>query len=180
MLRKPRVRSRNGCFTCRRRKKKCDESSYPSCKNCTSNKLQCSWPDHVVSVHQKEQGEKPSIPEDKHSENIIPSVSSPKLEIPNSASVPSVPTSLLSGDRVSKPERKGRNYILQRISMQQDCVEDLQDDLFEFLDSVVVGPIVGQYNAAPVSLIRERIARQLDIPGEDINHSHFDENNTQI
>ncbi|KAK7229979.1 hypothetical protein V2G26_002149 [Clonostachys chloroleuca] len=39
----PPTRSRRGCFTCRRRKKKCDERK-PVCKGCTRNKLECKWP----------------------------------------------------------------------------------------------------------------------------------------
>ncbi|TPX16918.1 uncharacterized protein E0L32_003480 [Thyridium curvatum] len=39
----PPVRSRNGCFTCRRRKKKCNEEK-PVCIGCKRNKLDCHWP----------------------------------------------------------------------------------------------------------------------------------------
>lgn len=37
------IRSRAGCFTCRRRKKKCDEVK-PVCKGCARNELECLWP----------------------------------------------------------------------------------------------------------------------------------------
>lgn len=40
------VRVRTGCWTCRRRKKKCDEAR-PKCGGCTRNKLSCSWPRRV-------------------------------------------------------------------------------------------------------------------------------------
>ena len=36
-------RSRTGCFTCRHRKKKCDESK-PICRGCERNGLHCRWP----------------------------------------------------------------------------------------------------------------------------------------
>ncbi|RDW63087.1 Zn(II)2Cys6 transcription factor [Aspergillus mulundensis] len=39
-------RSRTGCFTCRRRKKKCDEI-HPICGGCARNHLPCQWVDHV-------------------------------------------------------------------------------------------------------------------------------------
>lgn len=39
---KPSMRSRTGCLTCRRRKKKCDES-HPSCSGCRRNNLECYW-----------------------------------------------------------------------------------------------------------------------------------------
>lgn len=36
-------RSRNGCLTCRKRKKKCDEI-WPLCTNCAGKGLECKWP----------------------------------------------------------------------------------------------------------------------------------------
>lgn len=36
------MRCRTGCLTCRRRKKKCDESQ-PSCAGCRRNNLECEW-----------------------------------------------------------------------------------------------------------------------------------------
>lgn len=36
-------RSKTGCVTCRRRKKKCDEI-HPKCDGCMRNGLDCSWP----------------------------------------------------------------------------------------------------------------------------------------
>ncbi|KAF7591088.1 hypothetical protein BBP40_001987 [Aspergillus hancockii] len=42
----PIVRVRTGCYTCRRRKKKCDEAR-PSCGGCVRNKLNCEWPANV-------------------------------------------------------------------------------------------------------------------------------------
>ncbi|CUM53197.1 unnamed protein product [Debaryomyces fabryi] len=43
-IRIPRTRSRTGCFTCRKRKKKCDELLYPVCQNCQEKNLACQWP----------------------------------------------------------------------------------------------------------------------------------------
>jgi len=39
----PIVRVRTGCYTCRRRKKKCNEAK-PICGGCARNKLGCIWP----------------------------------------------------------------------------------------------------------------------------------------
>ncbi|GMG22281.1 unnamed protein product [Ambrosiozyma monospora] len=41
----PKKRTKTGCFSCRKRKKKCDERS-PVCSGCARNFLQCVWPDH--------------------------------------------------------------------------------------------------------------------------------------
>lgn len=38
-----RFRSTAGCLTCRRRKKKCDQTK-PRCTGCTRNQLTCNWP----------------------------------------------------------------------------------------------------------------------------------------
>lgn len=42
-LKQPRQRSRNGCFTCRKRKKRCDEGK-PVCNACTRLSLECTYP----------------------------------------------------------------------------------------------------------------------------------------
>lgn len=39
----PKTRTKTGCFTCRKRKKKCDEH-YPICSGCARNFLSCVWP----------------------------------------------------------------------------------------------------------------------------------------
>lgn len=46
-------RSRTGCFTCRRRKKKCDELLYPVCQNCHRKGLECAWPPLKHELHKK-------------------------------------------------------------------------------------------------------------------------------
>ncbi|KAL2060330.1 hypothetical protein VTL71DRAFT_9725 [Oculimacula yallundae] len=68
---KPRIRrnfsrSKLGCFTCKTRRKKCDER-HPICVNCQRNKFQCTWPEGSfpsdVRNHLKAIGQ-PSINED--------------------------------------------------------------------------------------------------------------------
>lgn len=41
--RRPLLRVRTGCLTCRARKKKCDEGK-PNCQGCLRNELDCQWP----------------------------------------------------------------------------------------------------------------------------------------
>lgn len=48
----PRTRSRTGCLTCRLRKVKCDESSYPVCSNCKHKDLPCSWPASKKAIYE--------------------------------------------------------------------------------------------------------------------------------
>lgn len=47
------TRSRTGCFTCRKRKKKCDELLYPTCQNCQEKNLACQWPLKKHEFHKK-------------------------------------------------------------------------------------------------------------------------------
>lgn len=49
----PIIRSRTGCFTCRRRKKKCNEEK-PLCSGCRRNHLECTWPpENTTSQNRK-------------------------------------------------------------------------------------------------------------------------------
>ncbi|QPG73082.1 hypothetical protein FOA43_000387 [Brettanomyces nanus] len=41
----PKTRTKTGCFTCRKRKKKCDEC-YPVCSGCARNFICCIWPEN--------------------------------------------------------------------------------------------------------------------------------------
>ncbi|KAH3668250.1 hypothetical protein OGAPHI_002004 [Ogataea philodendri] len=46
-------RTRSGCFTCRKRKKKCDER-LPVCSGCSRNFLQCCWPENTAKALPKD------------------------------------------------------------------------------------------------------------------------------
>ncbi|KOC17061.1 AMP-binding enzyme [Aspergillus flavus AF70] len=46
------MRSKDGCLTCRRRKKKCDER-HPTCTGCHRNHLTCQWPTTEVAVRMR-------------------------------------------------------------------------------------------------------------------------------
>ncbi|CAK7903206.1 hypothetical protein CAAN1_07S06370 [[Candida] anglica] len=44
-------RTKSGCLTCRKRKKKCDEDVVDGkCQGCTRNFLECCWPEKPVSA----------------------------------------------------------------------------------------------------------------------------------
>ncbi|KAI5968322.1 hypothetical protein CANMA_002538 [Candida margitis] len=47
-------RTKTGCFTCRKRKKKCDEDKVNGkCQACTRNFLECCWPEYATSKESK-------------------------------------------------------------------------------------------------------------------------------
>lgn len=150
---KPRSRSRTGCFTCRRRKKKCDESSLPKCKNCIANKLECTWPERATPK-----------PKSTGVDGLAEFASQAEAEILDGllSATPPAPFYLAAESRSGTLDAKHKNYILERISMQQDCVDEDQGDGF-FWDSSVSS------NTNPMAttvLIRDRIAQQMEISEE--------------
>lgn len=47
----PKKRTKTGCLTCRRRKKKCDEDKVDGkCQSCVRNFLDCCWPGEAVAA----------------------------------------------------------------------------------------------------------------------------------
>lgn len=51
MSKERRNRSSNGCLTCRKRRKKCDELAYPTCQNCDKKGLDCTWSEKTIELH---------------------------------------------------------------------------------------------------------------------------------
>ncbi|EEQ41759.1 putative zinc finger protein [Clavispora lusitaniae] len=154
-------RSRDGCFTCRRRKKKCDEASYPKCHNCQANKLDCSWPEHVTEKHKdKEEAVNTSATPDKKLEtdrfvDTGISLLSSAITKPHSPRHPASSHSNLHEQYQEAESHKRINYILQRIAMQQDCV-----------DEKTAGPedVVPVFESSTkTNAIHKRIAQQMDI-----------------
>ncbi|KAK2016940.1 hypothetical protein LZ32DRAFT_600950 [Colletotrichum eremochloae] len=62
----PIFRVRTGCFTCRGRKKKCDETK-PRCRGCERNKLECQWPSTVPGTGASRPAREASVSRDKSS-----------------------------------------------------------------------------------------------------------------
>ncbi|KAL4901570.1 fungal-specific transcription factor domain-containing protein [Aspergillus multicolor] len=52
LVRQTTQRSKTGCVTCRRRKKKCDEI-HPICGGCARNQLSCQWVDNVYPASRR-------------------------------------------------------------------------------------------------------------------------------
>ncbi|ODV77543.1 uncharacterized protein CANTADRAFT_315594 [Suhomyces tanzawaensis NRRL Y-17324] len=88
-------RSRTGCLTCRKRKKKCDELLYPKCRSCEIKNVECIWPTSKHELHRK-------LEQVKY-------VADSKKPIRQDW---------------KSPNHKKHGYFLERIAMQQDCVED--------------------------------------------------------
>lgn len=74
-------RSSKGCFSCKRRKIKCDESR-DKCSNCVRRNLECQYPDLVEKVKKIEN---PPLPVD--SENALAQVAPPLLGPSGSPSI---------------------------------------------------------------------------------------------
>ncbi|WPK24004.1 hypothetical protein PUMCH_001258 [Australozyma saopauloensis] len=137
-------RCRTGCLTCRRRRKKCDESSYPSCKNCSSNLLSCKWPESVTEARKKEIASfqsvlnslnvphlatGPGISDQHDQQDQPPNGPNESPRILDDEDLLLLRQSETTGDNSSSHatpllESKGLNYFLQMIAMQQDCVDE--------------------------------------------------------
>lgn len=68
-------RTKTGCLTCRKRKKKCDEDKVNGkCQACTRNFLDCCWPDpNAIKPKNKKQAQEPK-PKSKPTEPLSPSM----------------------------------------------------------------------------------------------------------
>lgn len=75
------------------------------------------------------------------------------LETSPSETTHDVVTATLLKVQKADKQKRSRNYILERIAMQQDCVEENPDDY-------VLNRTHGK-----TSDIHQRIAHQMDIPG---------------
>lgn len=129
-------RSRMGCFTCRGRKKKCDELLYPVCQNCKKKGLHCEWPeekhklnkfftkivyagdekkeydDDEKKVRKKRRYDKKDL---RWTEKRSDAVRKEKEEVVKQDEEV-IPTS------VHVPSRK-KSYFLEKIALQQDIFE---------------------------------------------------------
>lgn len=70
-------RTKTGCLTCRKRKKKCDEDKVSGkCQACTRNFLDCCWPD-TNAIKPKNKKPQPQLQETEQSSSPIREVTSP-------------------------------------------------------------------------------------------------------
>lgn len=130
------TRCKTGCLTCRRRRKKCDESSFPLCKNCVHNLLKCIWPENVLKSKKEKIRALNSPPETQNEvEELSKTDPSPSLLELGSSEQPfqqsslelllrQVSSNIIPKTQTERKEEKRENFILHRIAMQQDCVDD--------------------------------------------------------
>lgn len=95
----PRQRSRKGCFTCRRRKKRCDEAK-PVCNACTRLKLECSYP--VAGQERKNRKRKRT---DDEAETESPSGTS-NTNTSNNTSSAGTPSKIFTSHTSTNPAEK--------------------------------------------------------------------------
>lgn len=111
-----RHRSSTGCFTCRKRKKKCDEKLYPICLSCQDKKLTCEWPKKVDQI--RRHLDQVKYYGDEKIKKPEPKVKEPEyIHVPDPAPTDEI---YLSEYVVPTPPKS----YLERIALQQDCVED--------------------------------------------------------
>ncbi|KAM3165236.1 Zn(2)-C6 fungal-type domain-containing protein [Lachancea thermotolerans] len=90
-------RSKSGCFTCRHRRKKCDEVR-PRCGGCTRNMLDCSWPSFFINEYSPILGNKEKDPNSKFSFVHVPQkdLKKPQLNEPKPAAKTPAPRALVT------------------------------------------------------------------------------------
>lgn len=71
-------RSKNGCLTCKTRKKKCNEQK-PTCSNCSRLNRECIWVDHLTMTQEQIQEKKRDIEQSKTRQRRLKSASKPQV-----------------------------------------------------------------------------------------------------
>jgi hypothetical protein len=154
-----RTRSRLGCYTCRRRKKKCDEALYPVCQRCAAKGLPCDWPpqkhklsrvlNQVVYVGPGlllaalRADATSFVP--AHKQSGLPQRPGPQSERPPSGVGSVTDAAAPAGPAPATPPTVGpttgarpRSRFLATIALQQDVIAERDpDDLFEYLDPLL-------------------------------------------
>ncbi|KAJ5973709.1 hypothetical protein N7481_010919, partial [Penicillium waksmanii] len=145
MLRTNGARSRLGCLSCRRRKKKCDEVK-PTCAACLRNDLRCVWPDPSLPASGSGVG---STLQQQAASNAIPVPASnawalasssahhnlPIATIPASLSPFSVPGSVLSGAETWRL----LDHYLKDTANRLTCLQDSANPFLHTLLPVALG-----------------------------------------
>lgn len=154
-----RTRSRLGCYTCRRRKRKCDEL-YPVCLRCAAKGLPCEWPpqkhklsrvlNQVVYVGPGlllaalRADATSFVPAHKHSgppqregpsERPPTGVRSATDAAAPAGAAPATPPTVGSTTGI-RPRPRSR--YLAKIALQQEVIAERDpDDIFEYLDPLL-------------------------------------------
>lgn len=168
----PKLHLRAGCVPCQRRKKRCDGSLYPHCKNCQTSGLLCTWPEQLETrrgsnskkgtMKVKSPGNHIKLEADQlpspgsTSSGKYPGVIALSNPIYAPRNIPPNDTTYIPTARLAESETKRKNYFLERIAMQQDCVDDRYEETMTETKKA----------AGPTSEIKNRIAQQLDV-GEE-------------
>ena len=183
-----RTRSKTGCLTCRKRKKKCDENK-PKCNSCIHLNKECIWPskDNIISTDTttSKRISKPTATDknnmtktnnktttllkkiDTNNEEslirhnptttntiLLRTLNPQQLSSPNQEQYESDNNMVLLDSSITNSSiPKKSNYYLERIAMQQDCVEEdyIIPSLSQYIDVDGDGELVvnDQLNNSP-------------------------------
>ncbi|KPM38030.1 hypothetical protein AK830_g8532 [Neonectria ditissima] len=136
--RPPIFRVKTGCFTCRGRKKKCDEVK-PLCSGCKRNKLSCRWPTSAQMTRRTRLPKKPTVDHEDIANSDAPCpdtivcLGSPQAVTPGSA----------TGDEAT-------GLMTERIVIDnENCLETPSDSVSHFSPS----PSLDEFHATPFRAI---------------------------
>lgn len=104
-------RTKTGCLTCRKRKKKCDEEKIDGkCQACTRNFLSCCWPTPTATID--------AFPVPQASEIVQTPLSSPTASPMSAYPSPRSPTDLHSDDEIKSLSLDNSNYKLVSFKLE--------------------------------------------------------------
>ncbi|KAJ5575249.1 hypothetical protein N7450_009148 [Penicillium hetheringtonii] len=146
MLRTNGARSRLGCLSCRRRKKKCDEVK-PTCTACLRNDLRCVWPDLNPSTRNLAAGSTLQQQRAPNATALVPASNAwalapssahrnlPIATIPASPSPFVIPGSVLSGSETWRL----LDHYLKDTANRLACLQDSANPFLNTLLPVALG-----------------------------------------
>lgn len=143
-------RSKKGCFTCRQRRKACDQIR-PICSGCKRNLLACEWPQYENQTLREFNARKAQLEEDQSNTSSVRSDPTPKSPLQ-----PVEPSYKLSTSSLDDFYHENRNSV-QKILILRDT--SLENYLAEenFLD-IVFGRLISKI--APKK-IQQKLSRHL-------------------
>jgi hypothetical protein len=123
------ARSRQGCFSCRRRKKKCDEVK-PICTACLRNSLGCTWPasspEASVGIGSTRQQTRVQLHSRPNTWALAPASAHPNV---SSVTIPAAPSNFALPGTVSSDSGTWRllDHYLKDTANRLACLQDSQN-----------------------------------------------------
>lgn len=133
-------RSSLGCFTCKRKKVKCDETKW-TCKRCQSSRLECHWPEKVLKLYEDTNSQVAAESPVKLEENMSEEISEVVSDVINDVNISELPLVWQSKIDQCQIDCKGDDKITLMTQEESplNVTNGLLNDL-AYLDTLTVFP----------------------------------------